>query len=106
MKAGMFLAGLGSGAAQGYMMGKMMKKDAASTGTPESEKTLAPVSDAAVKKVDQTAGSAQVPSPSGAEQVPDANAVSTPAKKRSGTGVTQEYLVSQSEEYKKGWEAA
>jgi len=106
MKAGMFLAGLGSGVAQGYMLGKAAKKmDARAPGD------LAPVSDAKVTPVESASGANAVADTApdatpAVDTTPAADAAVTPPKKKVGTGTTQEDLVSEAEQYKKEWGVA
>jgi len=107
MKAGMFLAGLGSGVAQGYMLGKAAKKmDARAPGD------LAPVRDSnppvkveGASGADAVADTAPAATPA-VDTTPAAETAVTPPKKKVGTGTTQEDLVSEAEQYKKEWGVA
>lgn len=86
MKAGMFLAGLGSGVAQGYMIDKTMKN--AKRGNAE---TMAPVRDAVPIPVGgaETAKPVTPDVPTSPDPAPTADVVTNPAKKRANnTGVT------------------
>lgn len=102
----MFLAGLGSGVAQGYMLGKAAKKmDAKAPGE------LAPVRDATVTPVENASGANAVADTApdatpAVDTTPAADAAVTPPKKKVGTGTTQEDLVSEAEQYKKEWGVA